>query len=98
MTFVTRYIVFEKGKLQTVKQKQKIFDENHETWQLGIMKVPISIHCILFYCAILDISKTDFLSFTFGSYIGHVAVWLPVKIVQKVCKRLCLSSGFRSSI
>ena len=43
MTFVTRYIVFEKGKLQTVKQKQKIFDENHETWQLGIMKVPISI-------------------------------------------------------
>ena len=44
MTFVTRYIVFEKGKLQTVKQKQKIFDENHETWQLGIMKVPISIH------------------------------------------------------
>ena len=49
MTIVTRYIVFEKGKLQTVKQKQKIFDENHETWQLGIMKVPISIHNIVYY-------------------------------------------------
>ena len=34
----------KKGKLQMVKQKQKIFDKNHETWQLGIMKVPILIH------------------------------------------------------